>query len=139
MFVYSCEYAKHNLFLLFINYCVIFHTNNCIPTFAPPCINFCNPWVQNISPSIFKIHRNEWYFLLLYLGRFYYLCYVVFIKIVWNIFFFFSDLKQFNSIGALVWYRIHWKSSGPSACLLVSSLTLSRVAEFLGTFLAQDL
>ena len=27
---------------LFINYCFIFHTNNCSPTFAPPC---------NVSPS----------------------------------------------------------------------------------------
>ena len=23
--------------LLFNNYCIIFHTNNCKPTFAPPC------------------------------------------------------------------------------------------------------
>ena len=26
------------LVLLFINYCIIFHTNNCKPTFAPPYI-----------------------------------------------------------------------------------------------------
>ena len=34
--VYSCEYAKEFiLVLLFINYCIIFHTN-CIPIFDPP-------------------------------------------------------------------------------------------------------
>ena len=26
------------LVLVFIHYCIIFHTNNCKPTFAPPCI-----------------------------------------------------------------------------------------------------
>ena len=33
----SCEYMKQFiLVLLFINYCVIFHMNNCKPTFALP-------------------------------------------------------------------------------------------------------
>ena len=33
--VYETEFI---LVLLHINYCIIFHTNNCKPTFAPPCI-----------------------------------------------------------------------------------------------------
>ena len=38
--VYSCEYVKYSaiLALLLINYCIIFHTNHCKPTFAQPCI-----------------------------------------------------------------------------------------------------
>ena len=38
--VYDCGYTKHGviLVLLCINYCIVFHTNNCKPTFVPPCI-----------------------------------------------------------------------------------------------------
>ena len=34
------EYTKHRVYfgLLFVNYCIIFHTNNCKPTFALPYI-----------------------------------------------------------------------------------------------------
>ena len=32
-----CE-IQFVLVLVFIDYCIIFHTNNCKPTFAPPCI-----------------------------------------------------------------------------------------------------
>ena len=33
--VYSCKFVKHSFFFLFINYCIIFHENNCKPTFVP--------------------------------------------------------------------------------------------------------
>ena len=36
--VYSCEYAKHTIYscnIIIINYCIIFHMNNCKSTFAP--------------------------------------------------------------------------------------------------------
>ena len=32
----ACE--TQFILVLFINYCIIFHTNNCKPTLAPPCI-----------------------------------------------------------------------------------------------------
>ena len=32
------------LILLFIKYCIIFHMNNCKPTFAPPCIKVLYIW-----------------------------------------------------------------------------------------------
>ena len=41
-----CEYSKEfTLVLLSINYCSIFHTDNCQPTFAHPSI--CASWVRN--------------------------------------------------------------------------------------------
>ena len=36
--VVSMWHTEFFLVLLFINYCIIFHRNNCKPTFAPPCI-----------------------------------------------------------------------------------------------------
>lgn len=36
--VHSCEYTKQSLRLI-IHYCLIFHTNDCEPTFAPPCVS----------------------------------------------------------------------------------------------------
>ena len=38
MQVYSGECTKQFILALIIRYCIIFHTNNCKPTFAPPCI-----------------------------------------------------------------------------------------------------
>lgn len=37
--VYSCEDTEQSVpVLLFVNYCVPSHTNNCKPAFVPPCI-----------------------------------------------------------------------------------------------------
>ena len=38
MQIYSCEYAKEFIFVSFISYCIIFHTNNSKPAFASSCI-----------------------------------------------------------------------------------------------------
>ena len=36
---FTVEYMKQFIFvLLFVNYCIIFHTNNYKPTFAPPYV-----------------------------------------------------------------------------------------------------
>ena len=34
--VYSCEYTKQIILVLFMIYCIIFHSNNSKPTFAHP-------------------------------------------------------------------------------------------------------
>ena len=39
-FAVVCE-TQFILILLFINYCIIFHRNNCKPTFVPPCVCVC--------------------------------------------------------------------------------------------------
>ena len=59
---------KHSLFLyyylliivlLFVNYCIIFHTNNCKPTFVPPCI-FIGPLdLRNVSDYYQKLYVNK--------------------------------------------------------------------------------
>ena len=35
--------------LLFINYCISFHMNNCKPTFAPPCVIY---WLNNLENNM---------------------------------------------------------------------------------------
>ena len=61
--VYSCEYAKQSLFLLlFINYCIIFHMNNCKPTFVHPCIKLqlCSCGACSLKGSTSLLKKLTW-------------------------------------------------------------------------------
>ena len=37
------------LLLFLTNYCIIFHSSNCKPTFAPPCIRHLHMYKKNID------------------------------------------------------------------------------------------
>ena len=43
--------ADFILVLLFTNYCIIFHTNNCKPSFAPPCMRLASMKTHYIKLS----------------------------------------------------------------------------------------
>ena len=48
------------IFLFFIDYCIIFHTNNCKPTFALPC-----KWFSARLLGIRSMYKNQLYFYVL--------------------------------------------------------------------------